>query len=83
MREVAEVEDSEQAPDVRPRAFYELSEVYSNGLCEVERSREKALELLKKAAELGDDLALIQLGEYYRDGKQKKYQSVQEISSFI
>lgn len=69
LKDVADEENPEY-PESKARAIYELGEVYMAGLCEVERSREKALELFNKAAELGDALALIKLGEYYRDGKQ-------------
>ena len=69
LREFAETADPKQ-PHSQARALYELSEVYFNGFCEVERSPQQALKFLIQAAELDDDLASIRLAECYRDGKQ-------------
>ena len=69
LKEFAATLDPEQ-PYSQARALYELSEVYFNGLCDVERSPQKALEFLIQAAELNDDLALLRLAIFYRDGDQ-------------
>ena len=68
LRKFAEILDPEQ-PHSQARALYELSEVYFKGLCDVEKSPEEALKFLIRAAELNDDLALIRLGKFYRDGE--------------
>ena len=69
LKEFAANRDPEQ-PHSQARALYELSEVYFNGFCEVERSPQEALKFLIQAAELDDDLASLRLAEFYRDGKQ-------------
>lgn len=71
LREFAETADPKQ-PHSQARALYELSEVYFNGFCEIERSPQQALKFLVQAAELDDDLASIRLGECYRDGDGKQ-----------
>jgi len=69
LKEFATNKDPEQ-PHSQARALYELAEVYFNGFCEVQRSPNDALNFLTQAVDLGDDLAEIRLGEFYRDGKQ-------------
>lgn len=69
LKDFAATRDPEQ-PHSQARALYELSEVYFNGFCEVERSQQEALKFLLQAVELDDDLASIRLAEFYRDGKQ-------------
>ena len=82
LKSFATTEDPKR-PYSQARALYELSEVYSNGLCEVERSAEKALEHLTQAALLNDALALIRLGEYYRDGKRGFKQDGQQALEYF
>ena len=60
----------ELQPELLPRALYEMSEVYFNGYCGVERSRQKSFELLQQAADKEDIAAMKKLGKFYQDGKQ-------------
>lgn len=60
----------ELQPELFPRALYEMSEVYFNGYCDVERSRQKSFELLQQAADKEDIAAMKKLGKFYQDGKQ-------------
>lgn len=83
LKNFAENKDPEQ-PHSQARALYELGEVYLNGFCEVEKSKEKALEMFKQAATLDDDLALIKLGEIYRDGDMGfKQNGQQALENFL
>lgn len=77
LKNFAQTFDPEQ-PHSQARALYELSEVYFNGFCDVEKSQEDALKFLMQAAKLNDDLALIRLGEFYRDGKYNFKQDAQK-----
>ena len=61
---------NDENPEIRARAIYEIAEVYFNGYCGVEISRQKALEFLQKAVEQNDIAAMKKIGEFYRDGEQ-------------
>lgn len=82
LKEFAANTDPEQ-PHSQARALYELSEVYFNGFCEVERSPQEALKFLIQAAELNNNLASLRLGEIYRDGKQGFKQTGQKSLKFF
>jgi len=78
----ASTEDPTQ-PHSQARALYELGNVYFNGLCEIKRSKQKALEYFAKAVELNDTSALIRMGKYYRDGKQGFKQDGQKAIEYF
>lgn len=82
LEKIAKDEDPNQKHS-RARALYELAQIYFKGLCGVEKSSEKGLEYLNQAAEFNDDLALLKLGEFYRDGEHQLKTDVKKAVEYF